>query len=108
MRKETDNRKPEAERRFAPVSFLSVISRVFGISVENLTDSNDARKGLVNAADDLRGREVMSIMLRAAGLTYRASGEVMGCTPEYVRKNEAKGLSKLRHPKRIVFMQANV
>jgi len=84
------------------------MSHVFGVSVEKVTNSNDARKALVNAANDLLGREVMAVMLRAAGLTYRASGEVMGCTPERVRQIEAKALRKLRHPKRIVFMQEYV
>jgi DNA-directed RNA polymerase sigma subunit (sigma70/sigma32) len=108
MSKENDNRKPDAERRLAPVSLLGVMSRVFGVSVDKVTDSNDARKALVNAANDLRGREVMAVMLRAAGLTYRASGEVMGCTPERVRQIEAKGFRKLRHPTRIVLMQGYV
>jgi len=98
----------EAELGLAPVSLLGVMSHVFGVSVEKVTNSNDARKALVNAANDLLGREVMAVMLRAAGLTYRASGEVMGCTPERVRQIEAKALRKLRHPKRIVFMQEYV
>ena len=92
----------------ASSALLGVMSRVFGVSVDKVTDSNDARKALVNAANDLRGREVMAVMLRAAGLTYRASGEVMGCTCERVRQIEAKGLRKLRHPKRIVLMQGYV
>jgi hypothetical protein len=114
IKKKTDikikNAGSESQERRALVSnvILNVISNVFGVSPDEVTDSPDARKAFVNALNDLRGREVMAIMLRAVGMTYRAAGRVMGVSGNRAQYNEAKGLQKLRRPDKIVFMQKYV
>jgi len=104
------NAGSESQEHYTLVSsaILKIISNVFGVSSDKVTDSPDARKAFVNAANDLRGREVMAIMLRAVGMSYRAAGKVMGVSGDRVRYNEAKGLRKLRHPDKALFMQKYV
>jgi hypothetical protein len=100
--------KSQEHRALVFNAILKVISNVFGVSPDKVTDSPDTRKAFVNAVNDLRGREVMAIMLRAIGMSYRGAGKAMGVSGARARYNEAKGLRKLRRPDRIAFMQEYV
>jgi DNA-directed RNA polymerase specialized sigma24 family protein len=111
VEKKTDikikNAGSESQEHRALVSnaILNAISNVFSVSPDEVPDSPDARKAFVNALNDLRGREVMAIMLRAIGMSYRAAGKVTGVSGNRVRYNEARGLRKLRHPDKVLFIQ---
>ena len=91
-----------------PNAILNIVSNVFDVSPDKVMDSPDTRKAFVNAANDLRGREVIAIILRAVGISYRDVGKVMGISENRVRYNEAKGLRKLRRPDKALFMQEYV
>lgn len=87
---------------------LGIISRICGASPDDVEDSPVIRKALVNASNDLTGREAMAIILRAVGMTYRGAGKIMGVSGERVRYVESKGLRKLRHPDKISFLRRHI
>lgn len=95
----------QGHRALVSNAILNAISNVFDVAPDKVTDSPNTRKAFMNAANDLRGREVMAIMLRAVGMSYRVAGKVMGVSGNRVFYNEARGLRKLRHPDKAFFMQ---
>ncbi|HXF09459.1 MAG TPA: hypothetical protein VN625_01655 [Desulfuromonadaceae bacterium] len=80
---------------------LEVIADIFEVSRNEVEDSPAARKAFVVAVNDLKGREVMAIVLRAIGMSYRAAGRAMGVSGQQVRTNEARGFRKLRRSGRL-------
>ena len=77
------------------------MSRVIGVPVEDVMYSPEARKAFFLAADTLKSKESIALILKASGMTLQAIGDILGCTKERVRQYECKGLRQLRHPTRI-------
>ena len=101
--------KTEANAQTAAIAvgsgaLLGIMARVFDVPKENVTESSDSKKSFVIAANDLKGREIMSIIMRAANMTFQEIGDVLGVTKERIRQSEAKAIRKLRHPKRAGIM----
>lgn len=108
MKTKNGSNKTSSSSNVIAGSLADVISRVFGVSADKVKDSPAARKALVNAANDLKGREVMAITLRAVGMSYRKAGKMMGVSGERVRYNEARGLRKLRRSNRFIIMRKHL
>lgn len=105
MKTRSSSNKTLSLNKIITGSLAGVISRIFDVSPDKVKDSPATRRALVNAVNNLKGREVMAITLRAIGMSHRDAGKVMGVSGERVRYNEAKGLRKLRHLDRFVVMR---